>query len=69
MQQLLRSIQEIEKLGNYPHIDTIESSLGPKVKIDGIDYYLFSSNGYLGLSSLPQCKAAAIKAIEKYGTG
>lgn len=69
MQQLLRSIQEIEKLGNYPCIDTIEGSLGPKVKIDGEDYYLFSSNGYLGFSTHPQCKTAAINAIEKYGTG
>lgn len=30
---------------------------------------MFGSNSYLGLTNHPRVKAAAIKAIEKYGTG
>jgi 7-keto-8-aminopelargonate synthetase-like enzyme len=30
---------------------------------------MFGSNSYLGLTSHPRIKQAAIKAIEKYGTG
>lgn len=66
---LLNSLKEIEKYGNYPQIDTIDTALGPRIKVGNIEYILFSSNSYLGLSTNERCKTAAIDAIKKYGTG
>jgi predicted pyridoxal phosphate-dependent acyltransferase len=47
----------------------IDSAQGPRVKIDGREIILLSSNNYLGLADHPKVKEAAIKAIEKYGFG
>src|SRR3989344_5214251 len=53
----------------YPDIKIIESAVEPEIKIDGKTYLMFTSNNYLGLSTHPKVKEAAIKAIEKYGVG
>ncbi len=69
MKYILNSLKEIEKRGNYPRIDTISSSLGPKVTISNKEYLLFSSNSYLGISNHPNLINASIDAVKKYGTG
>lgn len=53
----------------YPFFRKIEDSEGTIVKIDGQDQIMIGSNNYLGLTHHPYVKEAAIKAIEKYGTG
>ena len=40
-----------------------------KVLKDNEEFLMMASNNYLGLTHHPQVKKAAIKAIEKYGTG
>ena len=40
-----------------------------RVTLDGRDTVLLCSNNYLGLATHPRLKEAAIKAIERYGTG
>lgn len=45
------------------------NELWPVCRIDGQRAVNFSSNNYLGLAEHPQLKAAAISAIEQYGTG
>jgi 8-amino-7-oxononanoate synthase len=47
----------------------IESSSGAEVAIDGRRYLLLSSNNYLGLAAHPAVRAAACRAIERYGCG
>ncbi|MEW5688296.1 MAG: 8-amino-7-oxononanoate synthase [Pseudomonadota bacterium] len=42
---------------------------GVEVKRDGVCLVSFSCNDYLGLSQHPAVKAAAISAVERYGTG
>ena len=48
---------------------TVESAQGPRVRIDGADVLLLCSNDYLGLSGHPAVAAAAIDAVERWGTG
>jgi len=60
---------EVKKLGLYPYFRPIEANEGPVVKIEGRKIVMAGSNNYLGLTAHPAVKEAAIKAIEKYGTG
>lgn len=60
---------EIKALGLYPYFRTIEANEGPVVQIEGRKIVMAGSNNYLGLTAHPKVKEAAIKAIEKYGTG
>lgn len=60
---------EIKKLGLYPYFRPIEENEGPVVQIEGRKVIMAGSNNYLGLTAHPKVKEAAIKAVEKYGTG
>jgi 8-amino-7-oxononanoate synthase len=40
-----------------------------EVVVNGKRVIMIGSNNYLGLTNRPRVKEAAIKAIEKYGTG
>jgi len=60
---------DIKALGLYPYFRPIEANEGPVVQIEGKRVIMAGSNNYLGLTSHPEVKEAAIKAVEKYGTG
>ncbi len=60
---------EIKKAGLYPYFRAIEENEGPVVQIEGRKIIMAGSNNYLGLTAHPKVKEAAIKAVEKYGTG
>ncbi len=60
---------EVKAAGVYPYFRAIEANEGPVVRIEGRDIIMAGSNNYLGLTAHPKVKEAAIKAIEKYGTG
>jgi 8-amino-7-oxononanoate synthase len=60
---------EVKKSGMYPYFRPIEANEGPVVKLEGKKVIMAGSNNYLGLTAHPKVKEAAIKAIEKYGTG
>lgn len=60
---------DIKKLGLYPYFRAIEENEGPVVQIEGRKIVMAGSNNYLGLTAHPKVKEAAIKAVEKYGTG
>jgi 8-amino-7-oxononanoate synthase len=55
--------------GIYPYFREIQSDQDTVVTISGKRVLMFGSNAYLGLTNHPKVKEAAIKAIEKYGTG
>ncbi|MEA4975099.1 MAG: pyridoxal phosphate-dependent aminotransferase family protein [Paludibacter sp.] len=61
--------QKAKALGVYPYFRPIESDQDTVVTINGKPVLMFGSNSYLGLTNHPRLKEAAIKAIEKYGTG
>ncbi|MFH1916782.1 MAG: pyridoxal phosphate-dependent aminotransferase family protein [Nanoarchaeota archaeon] len=66
-------IAEAERLirlnGFYPFFVPIQSEIDSTVMIDGQEKIMLGSNNYVGLTSDPRVKEAAIKAIEKYGSG
>jgi len=61
--------QQAMEAGIYPYFRMIESDQDTEVLINGKKVLMFGSNSYLGLTNHPQVKEAAIKAVEKYGTG
>lgn len=60
---------EIKAMGYYPYFRPIEENEGPEVMIEGRRVVMAGSNNYLGLTADKRVKDAAIKAIQKYGTG
>ncbi len=60
---------DIKALGLYPYFRPIEANEGPVVQLEGRKVIMAGSNNYLGLTAHPKVKEAAIKAVEKYGTG
>jgi len=60
---------EVKALGYYPYFRAIEENEGPEVQIEGRKIIMAGSNNYLGLTAHPRVKEAAIKAVEKYGSG
>jgi len=60
---------EIKALGVYPYFRPIEENEGPVVQIEGRKIIMAGSNNYLGLTAHPKVVEAAVKAVEKYGTG
>jgi 8-amino-7-oxononanoate synthase len=59
---------EVKAAGIYPYFNPIEESEGPVVDMNGKRIIMAGSNNYLGLTSHPKVKEAAINAINKYGT-
>ncbi|HVP37440.1 MAG TPA: pyridoxal phosphate-dependent aminotransferase family protein [Terriglobales bacterium] len=55
--------------GYYPYFIPISSEQDTKVTIKGKEMIMIGSNNYLGLTSHPQVKQAAIDAIKRYGSG
>jgi 8-amino-7-oxononanoate synthase len=67
--QAFTRADEIKALGYYPYFRPIQVNEGPVVMMEGREVVMAGSNNYLGLTAHPKVKEAAIKAIEKYGTG
>ncbi|MGH2574259.1 MAG: 8-amino-7-oxononanoate synthase, partial [Ignavibacteria bacterium] len=60
---------EVKASGLYPYFRSIEENEGPVVQIEGRKVIMAGSNNYLGLTSHPKVKEAAVNAVNKYGTG
>jgi len=58
-----------DKMERCPFMQVVESGSDGTVIIRGEEKIMIGSNNYLGLTSHPEVREAAIKAIEKYGTG
>ena len=61
--------EKIKKEGIYPYFHYLESGQDIVVNMEGHRVIMIGSNNYLGLTSNPEVKEAAIKAVEKYGSG
>jgi 8-amino-7-oxononanoate synthase len=60
---------EVKKLGVYPYFRAISSGQDTEVTIEGKQMIMIGSNNYLGLTSHPKVKEAAVKAVERFGSG
>jgi len=61
--------KEVMAAGFYPYFRVVESEQNPEVIVQGKKMIMLGSNNYLGLTSHPKVKEAAIEAIKKYGSG
>ncbi len=64
----VKEVERAHQLGIYPYFTPIESVQDHRVMIDGREFIMIGSNGYLGLAADPRIKQAAIKAVERYGS-
>lgn len=55
--------------GLYPYFHALETGQDTEVIIEGIKTVMVGSNNYLGLTSDPRVKKAAVDAVEKFGSG
>ncbi len=60
---------QVKEAGLYPFFRVLESGQDTEVMYQGKKLIMIGSNNYLGLTSHPKVKEAAIEAIKKYGTG
>ncbi|MBS1243205.1 MAG: Glycine C-acetyltransferase [Nitrospirae bacterium] len=61
--------KEVMAAGFYPYFRVVESEQDPEVMVQGKKMIMLGSNNYLGLTSHPKVKEAAIEAVKKYGSG
>ena len=61
--------QEVKKAGVYPYFHEIQSKQGTEVIINGKRVIMIGSNNYLGLTNDQRVIDAALKAVDKYGSG
>ncbi|GAA0366153.1 glycine C-acetyltransferase [Bacillus horti] len=66
---LEQELQEMKNKGLYRSLTDIQGEQGATVQINGKELIQLSSNNYLGLTTHPRLRKAAIEAVEKYGAG
>jgi len=62
-------VSGLKESGCYFFFRKLESPQDSEVVVDGKRVIMIGSNNYLGLTNHPRVKEAALKAIEKYGSG
>jgi len=67
--KLKQRVDRMKKKGTFFYLKNIEDGSEPRVFIDQKEKIMLASYNYLGLINHPKLKEAAIKALEKYGTG
>ncbi|TXC91879.1 glycine C-acetyltransferase [Metabacillus litoralis] len=66
---LQSELDDMKKEGTFRSLVPLESDQGAKVVIKGKEVIQLSSNNYLGLTSHPRLRKAALEAVETYGAG
>ncbi len=59
---------QLSASGFYPYFQPIEENQGPVARYKGREVLMLGSNNYLGLTTHPKVREAAVEAIRKYGT-
>ena len=65
---MLRVVRVAKEQGFYPYFKPLSTTEGTEVVIDGKRLIMIGSNNYLGLTTHPAVREAAIDAIAEYGT-
>jgi 7-keto-8-aminopelargonate synthetase-like enzyme len=58
----------VRELGLYPWFLPLEDTEGTEVVVEGRKILMIGSNNYLGLTTDPRVREAAIEAVKRYGT-
>lgn len=64
----MRMVRMGHEQGIYPYFKPLSETEGTEVVIDGRRLIMIGSNNYLGLTTHPKVRQAAIDAINRYGT-
>ena len=67
--KIYEQTQGLRASGHYFFFRKLESAQDSEVVVNGKRVIMIGSNNYLGLTNHPRVKEAAIKAIEKFGSG
>jgi len=59
---------DVRATGLYPWFLPLEDTEGTEVVVEGRKILMIGSNNYLGLTTDPRVRQAAIEAVERYGT-
>src|SRR5438034_2558602 len=62
-------LNELKKKGTYFKLRVLEDEQAPECTFDGKHVINLASNNYLGLTTHPKLREAAIEATKKYGVG
>lgn len=65
---MVNTVKSAQSLGIYPFFTPIQSTQDHRVVIDGKEFVMIGSNGYLGLAADPRMKETVIDAVKKYGS-
>src|ERR1700720_3731397 len=69
LQYLHDALEDLKAKHLYFHLKILEGEQKPVANFDGKEVINLSSNNYLGLTSHPKLKRAAIEAIREFGVG
>ncbi len=58
-----------QSLGLLPFFRELDGEVGPRMSFAGRPVIMLGSNNYLGLTTDPRVRAAAVDAVGRYGTG
>ncbi|HEY2014424.1 MAG TPA: glycine C-acetyltransferase [Bryobacteraceae bacterium] len=62
-------LEQWRQEGTYQHLRILESESAAESRFDGKEVVNLASNNYLGLTTHPKLREAAIEAVRKYGVG
>ncbi|HQK16499.1 MAG TPA: pyridoxal phosphate-dependent aminotransferase family protein, partial [Polyangiaceae bacterium] len=63
-----KAADNARKMGVYPYFRPLDFNDGPEAVLEGRRVLMLGSNNYLGLTTHPKVREAALEAIRKYGT-
>jgi len=69
LQYLHDQLEEWRREGTYQRLRILESESAAESRFDGKQVINLASNNYLGLTTHPKLREAAIRAVERYGVG
>ena len=64
----MRDVREAQAAGIYPYFLPLEDTEGTEVVMEGRRILMMGSNNYLGLTTDPRVREAAIDAVRRFGT-
>ena len=62
-------LEEWKRAGTYQRLRILESESAAEARFDGKEVINLASNNYLGLTTHPKLREAALAAVRKYGVG
>jgi len=66
--ETIQRVKDARDIGVYPYFRALSDSEGVTATFEGKEVVMLGSNNYLGLTTDPRVREAAIEAIRRYGT-